>query len=113
MTSPKPTSAAELRTAGRHPALPFRVFLVDGRELSMLRLLRVLPEKRIVGEAQLDGCRVLAKLFIGTRGERHWRQECAGLAALAEAGVATPPLVAAVPMAGGGYALMTAFLDRA
>ena len=113
MTSPKLTSAAELRTAGRHPALPFRVFLVDGRELSMLRLLRVLPEKRIVGEAQLDGCRVLAKLFIGTRGERHWRQECAGLAALAEAGVATPPLVAAVAMAGGGYALMTAFLDRA
>lgn len=113
MTAPKLTSAAELRTAGRHPALPFRVFLVDGRELSMLRLLRVLPEKRIVGEAQLDGCRVLAKLFIGTRGERHWRQECAGLAALAEAGVATPPLVAAVPMAGGGYALMTAFLDRA
>lgn len=113
MTSPRLTVVGELRTGGRQPALPFRVFLADGRELSMVRLLRVLPGKRIVGEAQLDGCRVLAKLFIGTRGERHWRQECAGLAALAEAGVPTPALVAATPMAAGGHALMTAFLDPA
>jgi tRNA A-37 threonylcarbamoyl transferase component Bud32 len=113
MTPPTLTDASALRAAGRQPLLPFRVALADGGELVMLRLLRVLPGKRLVGEAELNGSRVLAKLFIGQRGERHWQQERAGLAALARAGVPTPALRAATAIVGGGYALMTAFLDPA
>jgi hypothetical protein len=56
----------------------------------MRRLLRVLPGKRLVGEAEIDGCRVLAKLFVGRRSEKHWRHERTGLAALVAAGVPTP-----------------------
>ncbi|HMW56635.1 MAG TPA: lipopolysaccharide kinase InaA family protein [Accumulibacter sp.] len=107
------TLASTLQTAGRHPALPFRVALADGCQLEMLRLFRVLPGKRLVGEAELAGNRVLAKLFIGRRSEQRWRQERAGLEALVFAGLPTPALVAAMPMAGGGHALLTDFLDPA
>jgi hypothetical protein len=105
--------AATLRAAGRNPGLPFRIALADGRQISMRRLLRVLPGKRLVGEAEIDGCRVLAKLFVGRRSEKHWRQERAGLAALVAAAVPTPALLAAAPLADGGHALLTAFLDPA
>jgi hypothetical protein len=81
MTLDALTLASTLQTAGRHPALPFRVALADGRPLDMHRLLRVLPGKRLVGEAELEGRRVLAKLFVGRRSEKHWRQERAGLEA--------------------------------
>ncbi|HCV14216.1 MAG TPA: hypothetical protein DGC76_11070, partial [Candidatus Accumulibacter sp.] len=50
-------------------------------------------------------------LFIGQRGERHWQREQAGLAALHRAGIPTPAVRAAAPIAGGGHALLTDFLD--
>ena len=107
------SDAQELRAAGRHPPLPFRVHLADGRQLCMRRLLRVLPGKRLVGEAEFDGRRVLAKLFVGRRSRKHWRQELGGLEALRAAAVPTPEMVVAMAMAGGGYALLTVFLDPA
>lgn len=111
-TSPL-TDATALRAAGRSPALPFRIALDDGRELDMLRLLRVLPGKRLVGEALVDGQRVLAKLFIANGSARHWQQECAGIEALRAASVPTPPAVAALALAGGGHVLLTEFLAPA
>ncbi|MEF8697831.1 MAG: lipopolysaccharide kinase InaA family protein [Candidatus Accumulibacter sp. UW20] len=113
MTAATLTDARRLQAVGRHPALPFCVALADGRRLTMLRLLRLLPGKRLVGEADFAGRRVLAKLFVGKRGEKHGQQERSGLEALLLAGVATPELVAAMPMVGGGYAVLTAFLDQA
>jgi tRNA A-37 threonylcarbamoyl transferase component Bud32 len=113
MTTIPLTVAGTLQAAGRNPVLPFRVALADGRQFVVHRLLRVLPGKRLVGEAELEGCRVLAKLFVGRRCKKHWQQEQAGLEALALAGVPTPRLIAATPMAAGGYALFTAFLDPA
>lgn len=113
MSAPELAVACTLRAAGRQPPLPFRVDLGGGRWLTMDRLLRVLPGKRLVGDAHCDGRRVLAKLFVGRRGERHWQQEAAGLEALRRAALPTPELVAATAMAGGGYALLTAFLDPA
>lgn len=107
------TDATALRAAGRSPALPFRIALADGRELDMLRLLRVLPGKRLVGEALVDGRPVLAKLFIASGSARHWQQECAGIEALRAASVPTPPAVAALALAGGGHALLTEFLASA
>ena len=113
MSLPALSLAKALRAAGRQPPLPFRVALADGRQLTMRRLLRVLPGKRLVGEAEFEGARVLAKLFVGRRSAKHWRQECDGLDALLLAAVPTPDLLAAVAIAGGGHALLTAFLDPA
>jgi hypothetical protein len=106
-------TADMLRAAGRRPPEPFRIALADGRQLTVVRLLRVLPGKRLVGEGDLAGRRVLAKLFIGPRGEAHCRRERRGIEALLAAGVPTPPLLATSAMVGGGHALLTSFLDTA
>ncbi|MCP5267983.1 MAG: hypothetical protein H6943_02975 [Zoogloeaceae bacterium] len=79
----------------------------------MRRLLRVLPGKRIVGEAEYAGLRVLAKLFIAVGSERHWQQEKAGVEALHEAGLPTPDIVCSSPFTGGGFALLTRFFPDA
>lgn len=105
--------AAALAIAGRNPAVPFRIALGDGRSLVMTRLLRVLPGKRVVGEARSDGRRVLAKLFVGSDSMRHWQRERDGIHALSAAGVPTPALVAASPLPRGGHVLLTEFLDGA
>lgn len=102
-----------LRVAGRDPAVPFRIILGDGRELVVHRLLRVLPGKRIVGEADLNGRRVLAKLFVAEASRRHWQKEREGIEALAAAGIATPELLEAAVLAEGGHVLLTAYLDPA
>lgn len=107
------TTAAALREAGRTPALPFTVALADGRPLTMRRVLRLLPGKRIVGDAEFDGRRVLAKLFIAGGSARHMRREHEGLAALAAADLPTPALVHAGPLAGDGHALLTDYLADA
>lgn len=106
--------AAALRAAGRKPTAPFRIRLNDGGELLVRRLLRVLPAKRVVGECtDAAGGRRLVKLFIDKHSARHWQRERDGIAALAAAGIPTPALVAAQPVAGGGHALLTEFLDGA
>ncbi|NMG55882.1 lipopolysaccharide kinase InaA family protein [Aromatoleum aromaticum] len=106
-------TAATLRQAGRHPAVPFRIALDDGRVATVKRLLRVLPGKRLVGEAEVGGQAVLAKFFIARRGcIRHFEQERQGLAALAAQAIATPRLLGAGTLDGGHY-LLTEFLDGA
>lgn len=105
--------AAALRAAGRLPPVPFEIALADGRTLAFSRLLRVLPGKRVVGEAWLDGQRLLAKLFIAAPSQRHWSRERDGIEALLAAGVATPQLHWAGALLGGGHALLTEFVDQA
>lgn len=109
MTPPQLDLAA-LRAAGRQPATPFGVRLDDGSEVVMLRLLRVLPGKRIVGEARWRDQAVLAKLFIGEHAARHGRREVEGVEALQAADLPTPPLLAHAALAGGGYATLSTFL---
>ena len=113
MTLAPLSEASALARAGRQPELPFRLLLDSGGSLTMLRLLRVLPGKRLVGEAEARVRRVFAKVFLGARSEQHWQQECAGLAALRQAGVPTPELLAAAPLPGGGHVLLTDFLAAA
>lgn len=105
--------AAQLRDAGREPPTPFRVTLTDGGEVVVSRLLRVLPGKRIVGEGNWLGRRVLVKLFVAAASARHWQQEKAGVEALERARIATPELLLAAPLPGGGHVLLTAFLEAA
>ena len=105
--------AAALRDAGREPATPFRVMLADGGEVVVSRLLRVLPGKRIVGEGQWQGLRVLVKLFVASASARHWQQEKAGIDALLSAGIVTPELLLATALPAGGHLLLTRYLDAA
>lgn len=105
-----PVSRAELVAAGRTPSLPARVALADDRELTLRRLLRVLPGKRLVAEADFGGTRVLAKLYLAPRSEAHWQREREGLEQLLGAGLPTPAIVAAGPLRDGGHALLTRFL---
>ena len=106
-------SAAELRAAGRVPHTPFTVRLADGGLLRIERLLRVLPGKRVVGQGIWRGRAVLAKLFVASGSERHWQRERDGLAALAGAALATPPVLEAAALPNGGHVLLTAWLDGA
>ena len=78
----EPLRAADLRAAGRTPAVPFAVVLADGRSVRIERLLRVLPGKRLVGAGALEGEPVLVKLFIASASERHWTRELNGIRAL-------------------------------
>ena len=107
------TDAAALRAAGRCPSLPFRLVLADGQCLVVRSLLRVLPGKRIVGEAEYVGGRVLAKVFVATGSKRHWQRECAGIGALHKASLPTPDVLASSEMAGGGYVVLTRFYEDA
>lgn len=107
------TNTAELRKAGRDISVPFDIALDYGRTLRVRRLLRILPGKRIVGECEFNGRRVLAKLFIARRGsERHWDQEHKGISLLAAQRIPTPALLAAGKLDGGHF-LLTDFLENA
>lgn len=105
--------AQHLRQAGRTPATPFRIRLADGRELLFVRPLRVLPGKRVVGEAWFDSTHVLAKIYIAKGSERHWQQEITGIGRLRDAGVPTPELIAAGACQDGGHFVLTGFLPQA
>lgn len=48
---PRLLPVSELRHEGRAPAVPFQVRGEDGEIITLERLLRVLPGKRIVGNA--------------------------------------------------------------
>ena len=108
-----PFDADGLRAAGRDLAVPFQVQLTDGRLLQMQRLLRLLPGKRIAGEASLDGRRVFAKLFVAKAGERHWQAESEGIGALAAAGIPTPEVLLADRLQGGGHVIVSSFVEDA
>ncbi|MDX5362656.1 MAG: lipopolysaccharide kinase InaA family protein [Pseudazoarcus pumilus] len=113
MSTPPLLDTTALRTAGREPQMPCRVALADGREVELLRCLRVLPGKRIAAEGRLDGAPVLAKLFIADGAERHLRREREGIDALIAAGIDTPGIVTEAPLQGGGQLLATHFLPQA
>ena len=112
-TSVRPVDAASLRDAGRQPETPFRVTLTDGGEVTVRRLLRVLPGKRIVGEGEWNGRSVLVKLFVAAGSARHCSQERAGIAALLRAGLPTPDLLLTGKVTGAGDVLLTAYLEGA
>lgn len=113
-TPPAPLVTAEdLRAAGRTPTCPFRIQMDDGSDLFFAQPLRVLPGKRVVGRGMWNGIPVLAKLFIAAESARHWERERKGILAMGQAGLPTPPLLAAGPLAGAGHYLLTRYLDPA
>ena len=111
---PAPLLSVEmLRAAGRQPSVPFRVDLPDGDSLLFCRLFRLLPGKRLSGEAVWRGRQVFAKLFVAEGATRHGIREKHGVEALLTHDIPTPGLVAAIQLPDGGYAVLSEFLDGA
>ncbi|MFC5696830.1 lipopolysaccharide kinase InaA family protein [Pseudomonas sp. GCM10022186] len=102
---------AELARAGRSPQLPIRLDIAGGLELHSL--LRVLPGQRYVGVALWQGRKVLAKLLVGGKAERHFQRELSGTRALHEQGIASPALLAEGKLDGQGGWLLFDFLEGA
>ncbi len=104
---------ADLRAAGRAPCLPLQVTMQEGGPLVLENLLRLVPGKRLVAAGRWQGQPALVKLFIAGAHRRHGERERAGVLALQAAGVRTPELLAAGPVEGGAYAVVSAFLPAA
>jgi len=107
---------AELKHAGRTPALPLTVTLADAAgsaELQLLSLLRVLPGQRYVGAGVWRGRTVLAKLLVGPKAARHFQRERDGVKRLAEQGLTTPQLLVEGLQEGEGGWLLFEYLEGA
>ncbi|MBT4494042.1 MAG: hypothetical protein HOC70_12430 [Gammaproteobacteria bacterium] len=89
-------NAESLIKAGRSLREPFQltVHKDDGTvcQIGVLKILRLLPRRRIAAVAELDGRQILVKLFIGRFAGRYTRREVRGVKAIEAAGVLTPSL---------------------
>lgn len=111
--TPPLLDTAELKTLEAPPDVPFEIRRSNGGSLSFVSVLRHLPGKRVVGEARGPEGRVLAKLFVGDAGKRHWEREVSGIRALIRAGIPTPEIIAAEPLPDGGYLIFTRYIEGA
>lgn len=106
-------SASSLRQAHRTPTVPFQIRLGNGETLVIRDLLRILPDKRITGIGETGGQSVIAKLFIAARNnKRHWLREHQGIELLQYCNLPTPKLLSAGELNGGGYYVLTAFIEK-
>ncbi|MGB4073767.1 lipopolysaccharide kinase InaA family protein [Pseudomonas sp.] len=106
----------DLSQAGRAPELPLTIELADAAgsaELTLQRLLRVLPGQRYVAQAEWRGRAVLAKLLVGDKAARHFQRERDGARLLAELGLNTPLLLAEGLRDGEGGWLLFEYLEGA
>lgn len=85
---------SNLYLTGRQPSLPYSLALDDNNRLELQQWLRVLPDQRYVARAQWQGRSVLAKLFVGSKAQRHQARERAGIDALHAAGIPSPQQLA-------------------
>ena len=106
-------SLATLQQYGRKPPVPLVVELEAGSKLQINAWLRILPGKRLVGRGEWQGEPVLVKLFIAGAARRHWQRERSGVEALLTQGVPTPELLASGALPGGGFYLVTRYLEGA
>lgn len=104
--------------AQREVKVPFVVQgkLDDGRVVDMefIKLLRLLPGKRIVGLAQCEGKRFLIKAFLGRQAKRYAAKERSGMGHISLAGVRSPQFCwQASFVTGHGQALAMEYLEGA
>ena len=102
--------------ARREVREPFTLSIIvnggDQCEVTINKILRLLPGKRIVAVAD-DGNRLLlVKLFIGRFASRYKKREATGVKAIMSAGVNTPGLLWQGKLkSGGGFVLAFEYLD--
>ena len=91
--APKVYSAQELQELTEAPAVPFAIASATG-ELNCQKVLRFLPGKRIVVQAELNEQQVVAKCFYGPKAQRDAQRELDGIKGFQRAEVKTPDLIA-------------------
>lgn len=102
-----------LVAADRQPPLPMHIALPGAPErLQLDAWLRTLPGQRYVGAGRWKGRRVLAKLLVGSKVDRHYQRELQGAQWLAGSGLPTPALLAHGKGPGGAW-LLFEFLEQA
>ena len=89
-------NADSLIRAGRDLPVPFLLSLVrpggEETDMTVQKILRLLPGKRIVAVAEVDGKQFLVKIFIGRHCSRYAKREASGARAIEDAGVLTASL---------------------
>ncbi len=112
--------ADSLIRAGREVKEPFQLSVekINGKvsvvELTVKRILRLLPAKRIVAVAESGGREYLIKIFIGRSSRRYMRREISGVHAIEDSGVRTPSLEWQARLRSkGGYVLAFEYLENA
>ncbi|MGV0034071.1 MAG: lipopolysaccharide kinase InaA family protein [Candidatus Azotimanducaceae bacterium WSBS_2022_MAG_OTU7] len=89
-------NADSLLKAGRALREPFMLSLVHANgeetEITVQKILRLLPRTRIVAAVSVDGQQFLAKIFVGRYSWRHANREVAGACAIEDTGVLTASL---------------------
>ncbi|UYZ84433.1 serine/threonine protein kinase [Entomomonas sp. E2T0] len=95
----------ELTNAGRTPELPLSITLDKDNDLVIENLLRTLPNQRYVAKANWQAKIVLAKLFVGSKANKHYQRELKGVNLLAQQQINTPKLFAHQITEEGGYLL--------
>ena len=106
-----------LISAGRNVNTPFRLQVRkpdrDMVEIEFVRVLRLLPTKRIVALARDKGQPILVKTFLGRHAVRNTKREINGVGHIVDAGVRTPKLMWEGALVGGGRLLAFEFLPDA
>lgn len=89
-------NAASLIKAGRQINEPFQLAVSregeDELSMTVVKILRLLPGKRIVAVAKVAGQPLLVKIFVGRFAKRYEKREIFGVQAIERAGVLTPRL---------------------
>ena len=89
--------ARHLIDAGRDIKTPFRLLVsrpeVGQVEIIALSVLRLLPARRLVALAEVDGTKVVIKMFLGQKVGKYIHRERSGVLALARSGIRTPRLL--------------------
>lgn len=104
--------------AQRNVEVPFVVqgILDDGTQVSMefVKLLRLLPGKRIVGLANCNGEQLLLKVFLGRQAKRYAAKERTGMSHITSAGVRAPAFKWQASFVGGrGQVVAMEYLEAA
>ena len=97
---------------------PFDLSLADTSLLHGLRIIRAVPNKRLVCHGVWNGQAVYAKIFIGLQAQRYAARDAEGVGRLIRAGIATPALLHSADIAmennaAAGRVLVYAAIDDA
>jgi len=106
-----------LINAGRNIETPFRLRVskpgCGASDIEFVRILRLLPGKRIVALAKDQGRSVLVKTYLGRNAARNALREMSGIKLIEQAGVSTAGLLWEASLPGDGQLLAFEFLPNA
>ncbi len=106
--------AEQLQQRRRNFSMPTEITLANGETLLGTKILRVLPGKRMVMEAQWQDQPVLVKLMLNTvAGRRNMQRELAGYRILKSAEIITPELLLTARCNDGSHVLVFEYLQQA